>query len=133
MENQEMRNQDLEYKDIRKCPDIQYHDVTYDEEAPGWVDGAYYPRNAKRESGQSFLENQDGILKIHSRVWQEIEETGFGIYYYEETTQMSGKLPGSNYLIKAVLVNPTEESYVCHVRVNGIVKEEAVTVEPGEE
>ena len=133
MENQDMRDQNLEYKDMMECSDIQYHDITYNEEAPGWVDSVYYPRSARQESGKSFLEKQDGILKIHSRVWQEIEETGFGIYYYEETTQMSGKLSGSNYLIKAVLINPTEESYTCHIRVNGIVKEEAVTVEPGEE
>lgn len=110
-----------------------FHDITYGEEAPGWVDGVYYPRAARRELGKSFLEERDGILRIHSRVWQEIEETGFGIYYYEETTQMSGKLSGSNYLIKAVLVNPTEEPYACHIRVNGIVKAEAVTVAPGEE
>lgn len=113
--------------------EMEYHDITYREEAPGWVDGVYYPRSAGREPGKSFLEERDGILKIHSRVWQEIEETGFGIYYYEETTQMSRRLSGSNYLIKAILVNPAQEPYTCHIRVNGIVKEEAVTVNPGEE
>ncbi|MCM1541060.1 MAG: rhamnogalacturonan acetylesterase [Blautia sp.] len=119
---------------IKQCgADIRYHDITYGEKAPGWVDGVYYPRNAGREPGSGFLEERDGVLKIHSRVWREIEETGFGVYYYEETTQMSGKLPDSNYLIKAVLTNPGEEPYTCHIRVNGIVKEEAVTVEPGEE
>ena len=35
-------------------------------------------------------------------------------------------------MIKAVLVNPTGEPYTCHIRVNGIVKEEAVIVKPGE-
>lgn len=118
---------------LKADTEMVYHDITYGEEAPGWVDGVYYPRAARRELGKSFLEERDGILRIHSRVWQEIEETGFGIYYYEETTQMSGKLSGSNYLIKAVLVNPTEEPYACHIRVNGIVKAEAVTVAPGEE
>lgn len=112
---------------------MAWHDITYSEKAPGWVDGVYYPRTARQEPGKSFLEERDGILKIHSRVWQEIEETGFGIYYYEETTQMSGTLSGSNYLIRAILVNPTGEPYTCHIRVNGIVKAEAVTVAPGEE
>lgn len=133
MDAQNMRDQNLKYEDMRKYSDIQYHDVAYHEEAPGWVDGIYYPRTAKQGPGSSFLEEQDGILKIHSRVWQEIEETGFGIYYYEETTQMSGRLSGSNYLIKAVLINPTEKSYSCHIRVNGIVKEDSITVEPGGE
>lgn len=133
MDAQNMRVQNLKYEDMRKYSDIQYHDVAYHEEAPGWVDGIYYPRTAKQGPGSSFLEEQNGILKIHSRVWQEIEETGFGIYYYEETTQMSGRLSGSNYLIKAVLINPTEKSYSCHIRVNGIVKEDSITVEPGGE
>lgn len=114
------------------CDEMQFYDITFGEKAPGWVDGVYYPRNPKQEAGRSFLEERDGILKIHSRVWQEIEETGFGIYYYEETTQLSGELSGSNYLIKAVLVNPTGEPYTCHIRVNGIVKEEGVIVKPGE-
>ena len=133
VENQDMRDQILEYKGMMECPDIQYHDITYNEEAPGWVNGVYCPRGARQAPGRSFLEEQDGILKIHSRVWQEIEETGFGIYYYEETTQLSGILPGSNYLIKTVLINPAKEAYTCHIRVNGIVKEEAVTVDPGAE
>ncbi len=123
----------MEYMDFRKYLEVQYHDITWGQEAPGWVDGVYYPRSPRREPGRSFLEEQDGLLKIHSRVWREIEETGFGIYYYEETTQMSGTLPGSNYRIRAVLANPGEESCTCHIRVNGIPKAEAVTVEPGEE
>lgn len=113
--------------------DMIYYDITYGEKAPGWVDGVYYPRQAKREPGKRFMEKQDGILKIHSCVWQEIEETGYGIYYYEETTQMSGTLSGSDYLIKTVLVNPTDKSYNCHVRVNGIAKAEEIAVRPGEE
>lgn len=129
----EGRGKEMEYEDLQKSAGVRYHDITYGVEAPGWVDGVYHPRKAMVKPGRSFLEEENGLLKIHSRVWQEIEETGFGIYYYEETTQMSGKLSGSNYLIKAVLVNPGEESYACHVRVNGIVKEEAVTVGPGEE
>lgn len=123
----------MDYEDLRKYAEAEYHDITWGEKAPGWVEGVYYPRNAKKEPGRSFLEEQDGLLKIHSRVWQEIEETGFGIYYYEETTQISGKLSGSNYLIRVILVNPGKEAYTCHIRVNGIVKQEAVTVEPGEE
>jgi len=108
-------------------------DTFYKEEAPGWVDGVYYPREARITPGEFFLERQDGVLKLHSRVWQEIEETGFGVYYYEETTRMSGNFSGGNYLVRTVLANPTKEPYSCHIRVNGIPKAEAVTVMPGEE
>lgn len=110
-----------------------YTDITYTKEAAGWVDGVYYPREAERVQGKRFAQYENGILKLHSRVWQEIEETGYGIYYYEETTGMSAVYAGNNYIVKAVLCNPTEKEYTCHIRVNGICKAEAVSVAAGEE
>ncbi len=112
---------------------FQFKDVTYVRQAAGWVDGVYYPRVPQVSEGRGFLREQDGIWKLHSCVWQEIEETGYGVYYYEETTLLSARLPGSNYVVKTVLVNPASSPYVCHVRLNGVVKLPEVTVEPGEE
>lgn len=112
---------------------FQYQDVTYEAEAAGWADGVYYPREAEEKAGRSFLAEQDGLIKISSRVWKEIEETGYGIYYYEETTKLTAQLDGSNYEVEITLVNPTAKAYACHIRINGVVKAEAVTVEPGEE
>ncbi len=109
-----------------------FQDVTYKTEAPGWIDEVYYPRVPEVKAGSSFLE-QGEICKLHSRVWQEIEETGYGVFYYEETTQFVTELDGNNYVVKVVLVNPTKEAYSCHVRFNRVIKHEAVTVEPGEE
>ena len=82
---------------------IIFRDVLYRDKAAGWVDGVYYPRVPEIRQGESFLERQGGLLRLHSRVWQEIEETGFGIYYYEETTELTTSLEGSNYLVRAVL------------------------------
>lgn len=112
---------------------FQYQDVTYDNPAAGWVDGVYFPREAREQDGCRFLKEQEGLLRIRSRVWKEIEETGYGIYYYEETTRLLTELDGSNYEVEIVFANPVSQSYTCHIRVNGIVKEEAVTVTPGEE
>lgn len=112
---------------------FQYQDVRYGAPAAGWVDKVYYPRVAEEKEGSSFLSWQDGLMKIGSRVWREVEETGYGIYYYEETTRLMAKLDGSNYEVQMILVNPTEEPYHCHIRINGVVKAEAVTVEPLEE
>lgn len=112
---------------------FQYQDVTYRAPAAGWVDGVYYPRKPVRENSRDFLKEQDKLLIIKSRVWREIEESGYGIYYYEETTVLSARLEGSNYKIEIVFVNPAAKPYTCHIRVNGIVKEEAVTVTPKEE
>lgn len=73
------------------------------------------------------------MREIRSRVWKETEETGYGVYYYEETTRLRTVLPGSNYRVEAVLANPTPQPYDCHIRINGIVKEEGITVLPTEE
>lgn len=112
---------------------FEYKDVTYSEPALGWVNGIYYPRKAQCGKGSRFEQSQGGWLKVHSRVWQEIEETGYGVYYYEETTHFTTTLPGCNYEVAVTFVNPTEAPYICHVRLNGVVKQDGVTVAPGEE
>lgn len=113
--------------------DFAREDVTYEEPAQGWVDGVYCPREEHARAGSGFLEEKDGTLKLHSRVWQEIEETGYGVYYYEETTRLMTDLPGSNYVVKTVFFNPTDVPYSCHIRLNNVVKRDSITLEPGEE
>jgi hypothetical protein len=107
--------------------DFKFEQISYEEIAPGWVDGVYYPR-----VGQSRLTKEpatvNGAWKIHSRIWQEIEETGFGIYYYEETIRFVTKLSGADYKVKVTLVNPNDEPYKCHMRINGVLKVEEVQV-----
>lgn len=112
---------------------ISFQDITYPKEAAGWVDGVYYPRVSETHPGQRFLQRENGMLKLHSRAWQEIEETGYGIYFYEETAELSARLEGSNYAVKTTFANPGKSAYTCHIRVNGVVKADAITVEPGEE
>lgn len=112
---------------------FEYQDVTYPAPAEGWVNGVYYPRREQRNSENRFLEERDGLLVLRSRVWREIEKSGYGVYYYEEGTRLATVLEGSNYSITAVFANPSPQPYSFHIRVNGIVKEEAVTVVPGEE
>lgn len=112
---------------------LRYEDVIYDKQAPGWVEGVYYPRQARRRTDGSFMKTEAGIMRLQSRVWKEIEETGYGVYYYEETTRFVTELSGSNYVVTAVLANPAKNSYTCHIRLNGVVKEDNIIVEPGEE
>lgn len=112
---------------------ITFCDVIYREKAAGWVDGVYYPRVPEVRPGESFLERQGGLLKLHSRVWQEIEKTGFGVYCYEETTELTARLNGSNYVVKTVLANPGGQAYTCHIRLNHVIKRDCITVEPGGE
>ncbi len=112
---------------------FRYEDIIYEDKAPGWADGVYHPREAVCREGSSFLETLDGVLKLHSRVWREVEETGYGTYYYEETTRFVTALPDSNYAVRVTLMNPTKLSYACHIRLNGVVKQDNVIVEPGEQ
>ena len=112
---------------------LRYEDVVYDKQAPGWVEGVYYPRQARRRTDGSFMKTEAGVMCLQSRVWKEIEETGSGVYYYEETTRFVTELSGSNYVVTAVLANPAKNSYTCHIRLNGVVKEDNIIVEPGEE
>lgn len=142
------------------CQRFRLEKITYPVAAPGWVDGVYYPREPQIAGAGSCAEPGShaeagncaepgshaetgscaepdslcvrNIGRIHSRVWQEVEETGFGIYYYEETTQIVTQLSGSNYQVKLCLENPTEKPYSCHVRANGIVKVSGVQILPGE-
>lgn len=110
--------------------DFKLQLASYREAAPGWVDGVYYPRKEQLELYQGDFGT--GAWKIDSRVWREIEETGFGIYYYEETIRFTTVLSGANYQVKVRMVNPTQEAYHCHIRVNGVLKEANVCVAPGE-
>lgn len=49
---------------------FQFKDVTYGQEAAGWVDGVYYPRTPRINDGSSFLEEeQDGRgARVHEIV-----------------------------------------------------------------
>lgn len=111
---------------------FQYYDIFYPKEAPGWVDGIYYPRTPQLTDA-SQPEAIQGYWKISGRVWKETEETGFGIYYYEETTGLLARLPGSNYRFRLILGNPGDKPYQCYIRANGILKAEGIEVLPGEE
>jgi lysophospholipase L1-like esterase len=107
--------------------DFEFEQISYKDTAPGWVDGVYYQRAEQSCLGEKPpIEN--GAMKVHSRVWQEIEETGFGIYYYEETTKFVTKLSGADYQVNVTLVNPNDKPYKCHIRINGVLKAGEVQV-----
>ncbi len=112
---------------------FSFEDITFEENAIGWKDGIYIPRKEQISHTHAFLEKDKGSLRLHSRIWKETEETGYGVYYYEETTCFVTHLLGSNYQVELLLVNPTDREYKCHVRLNRIIKKESITVKPGEE
>lgn len=112
---------------------FQYQEIVYGDAALGWVEGIYHPREEKYRDCGTLPKSQEGLRKVHSRVWREIEETGYGIYDYGETVRFFTVLKGDNYVVRAVLANPASVPYGCHIRLNGVVKADNIVVESGEE
>lgn len=106
----------------------------YNEKAKGWVDGTYYPRTEIiKELDKSSLLKEDGYYVIDSLVWTETEETGHGVYQYEDTKTFNYKLDNLNYKVNLTFANPTKEPYKANVKVNGITKLSELIVEPQSE
>lgn len=103
----------------------------------GWKDGIYEPRKPvyrETETDSSrYLEGREEGMEIRSRVFTETEETGFGIYCYEDTAGLYIPCETKNAVITAVFVNPTEEPYEAYIRAGKILKADHIRVMPGEE
>ncbi|NLK75866.1 MAG: rhamnogalacturonan acetylesterase [Clostridiales bacterium] len=96
---------------------------SYPEAARGWVDGVYYPRVEKVQSlVDADLKAGNSYYTIKSRVWKETEETGFGIFQYEETTAINYELENGNYQLTIKFTNPTDKPYKAGIKVNNIMK-----------
>lgn len=105
---------------------------SYPKEAPGWIDGVYYPR-VMDISDATVVDEKDGCARFHVKAWKEIEETGYGVYFYEEAPNVVLKLDNVNYDVTIILANPSDTDYKAHVRANNVVKAAEVIVERGKE
>lgn len=104
---------------------------SYPEKAPGWIDGVYYPRAVS--ISDAAVSEKAGYACFHVKAWKEIEETGYGIFFYEEAPNVVLKPENVNYDVTIVLANPTDSDYGVHVRANNVVKMPEVLVERGKE
>ena len=120
-----MRIKDFLKEDIVKL-------CSYPAEAPGWIDGVYYPRVIDM-SDATVVDEKDGYAHFHVKAWKEIEETGYGVYFYEEAPNVVLKLDNVNYDVTIILANPSDTDYKAHVRANNVVKAAEVIVESGKE
>ena len=84
----------------------------------GWNDGVYKPRKAKHafvgQDSQYVCVREDGI-EVKSRVFTETEETGFGIYCYENTAGLQIPCKTVNARVTVVFVNPTACKYEAYI------------------
>ena len=100
----------------------------------GWKDGVYEPRKPIHREAETdssrYLEEREEGMEIRSRVFTETEETGFGIYCYEDTAGLYIPCETKNAVITAVFVNPTEEPYEAYIRAGQILKADHIRVMP---
>ncbi len=108
-------------------------DYSYPEEAAGWVDNVYHERELHKRPGASYAEDGDNCLKLGSQVWTETEETGYGVYQYENTTGFSARLDPMEYTVNVTFANPTDSEYHVAVKAEDITKIGDVVVPAGQE
>lgn len=122
---------------IENSRNYSYKYCSYPDKALGWIDGEYHPRDVKfedcAENRSGILEFIDDIAVFYTKVWRETEDTGYGVYFYEEAPCIVFRLDNADYDVTLVLANPTNMDYRAHVRANGIVKDKEIIVESGRE
>ncbi|WP_099470068.1 rhamnogalacturonan lyase family protein [Konateibacter massiliensis] len=110
-----------------------FSDVTYPDEAKGWVSGIYYPRTSLVEqSTASFVEDGSDYTAISSKAWTETESTGYGVFTYENTSSLDFNLEPANYKVIVELANPTDSEIAACVEAEDITKKSGITVAAGE-
>ncbi len=109
-----------------------FSDVEYNTAAAGWVDGVYYPREISRnEAGATYVSAATDSLAIASKVWTESEETGYGVYTYENTSTYDMVLAPADYKVSVTFVNPTDAEYTASIEAEDITKVSDIKVAAG--
>lgn len=89
----------------------------------GWVKGVYYPREERVAIERNFsFSCRENCIVLASRIWKETEETGFGVYSYEDTEVIHVPLENGNYDISITFTNPAGRPYHAWVKANNITK-----------
>lgn len=111
-----------------------FSDVEYNEEAKGWSNNVYYPREVSNEEpGATYVTAGSDYLTIASKVWTETESTGYGVYTYENTSSFDMDLVNADYEVEVTLVNPTDSAYTAYLEAENITKATDIEVAAGAE
>lgn len=110
-----------------------FSDVGFPNAAKGWDSNVYYPREAVATQGQAtFVEDKSDSVAISSKVWTETENTGYGVYTYENTSTLDFNLEPANYKVKVTLTNPTSNEITAYLEAEDITKASDIKVAVGE-
>lgn len=119
----------LKESSLKECSFVEKK-ISYPEKAVGWVDNIYHERVlSEKVCEEEGIIYTNGIFGIRSLVWTETEETGFGVYPYEETTAVECGLENANYEVSITLTNPTGQPYKACIKANNMTKENAIEVD----
>ncbi len=124
----------MENKSIKK--DWKWMEETWPDQEYGWKNGVYEPRKPNHQEVTEhslYFSMKEEYTEIKSRIFTETEETGFGIYCYENTAGLYIPCETKNAQIKAVFTNPTKQAYNAYIQEGQILKAEHILVMPGEE
>lgn len=104
----------------------------YLDEATGWQGGVYYPRTVKKtQSDTSYVTEDKTSLSIGSKVWTETEESGYGVYTYENTSTFDIDLEPKDYTVNVELINPTSSAITVNLEAEDITKVSNIEIQPG--
>ena len=119
----------MENKSIKK--DWKWMEETWPDQEYGWKNGVYEPRKPNHQEVTEhslYFSMKEEYTEIKSRIFTETEETGFGIYCYENTAGLYIPCETKNAQIKAVFTNPTKQAYNAYIQEGQILKAEHILV-----
>ncbi|MBN2222479.1 MAG: hypothetical protein JW708_09765, partial [Vallitaleaceae bacterium] len=109
-----------------------FSDVTFPDAAAGWVGSIYVPRvSSVTEGAASYVVEAADYLEIRSKVWTETENTGYGVYTYENTSTLDFLLENADYTVTVDLVNPTTETLTIGLEAEDITKVSGLSLAAG--
>jgi lysophospholipase L1-like esterase len=102
-----------------------FTDISYPNDAAGWVSNIYKPRVKVEAPGAASVTNVADYLTIGSKVWTETgaplgtDAASKGVYTYDNTSVFNVDLVSADYDVKVDLVNPTDQE----IKVNLIAED----------
>ncbi len=122
---------DIKASNVYEDGKMGFQDITWPNDAQGWVSNVYYPREVAIAPGAAFVADGEGYLAIKSKVWTETESSGYGVFTYEETTGFEMAVANADYSVEVTFVNPGDAEYTAYLEAEDVTKVTDIKVGPG--
>lgn len=121
---------DIKASNVYEDGKMGFQDITWPNDAQGWVSNVYYPREVAIAPGAAFVADGEGYLAIKSKVWTETESSGYGVFTYEETTGFEMAVANADYSVEVTFVNPGDAEYTAYLEAEDVTKVTDIKVGP---